>query len=214
MIDIISPMPSSSWTQMDHHWLDENALAALWGTSQDDYFYCQEVVQLSPTKFQASPSELVTFSFTSFSPDLNNCVVMGPHQQPYMYITTDLRWPTYTIFQDVQGEIIAFIEWQDHPLVEIRDVVSKCRVADWLSLAADRKSRIMFCGGSSYTWSPKNMCFDLYSSEESSEPKFLARLSKGKSTMFLDIAGETLNLGLLDATIVATFLLQCNAKID
>jgi len=181
MIDIISPTPSSNWTQMDHHWLDENALAALWGIGQDDYFYCQEVAQSSPTKFQASPSELVTFSFTSFSPDLNNCVVMGPHQQPYMYITTDLRWPTYTIFQDVQGEIIALIEWQDHPLVEIRDVVSKCRVADWLSLAADRKwvhyldlsgsilkilpslprSRIMFCGGSSYTWSPKNMCFDV-----------------------------------------------------
>ncbi|THV04713.1 hypothetical protein K435DRAFT_648706 [Dendrothele bispora CBS 962.96] len=214
MIDIISPLASNSWTQVDHHWHDDSTLG-LWGNDQDNY-YDQVATQLcspSSPRFLADPSELLTFSFTSFCPDLSNCAVMGPHQQPYLFISTDLQRPTYTIFHDAQGGVIAYIEWQEQPMVQIRDMVSKCRVTDWLGHSLDKKSRIMFCGGSSYTWSPKNMSHDLFSLEESSEPKFLARISKGRTTMFLDITGETLNLGLLNATIVATFLLQCNTRV-
>ncbi|EEB88319.1 hypothetical protein MPER_13903, partial [Moniliophthora perniciosa FA553] len=68
------------------------------------------------------------------------------------YIVTDPQQPGYTILRDVQGKSVALVEWQAHPLVEIRGVMSKQYVRDWLKLSSDKRN--MTISGKRYFWSP------------------------------------------------------------
>lgn len=103
----------------------------------------------APSTFGALPfgqplptADLITFQISSFSPDILNSTVVGPNQQTYMRIVTDPQNPTYTLFQRSQGRSCALVEWQRHPLVEIRDVMSKRPARDWLHLNADERYRV------------------------------------------------------------------------
>ncbi len=40
---------------------------------------------------------------------------------------------------NIQGRPIVVIEWQAHPVVEVRDIVPKQRVSEWLELSQQRK---------------------------------------------------------------------------
>lgn len=93
-----------------------------------------------------SASNLVTFYFTSFNPHVLNCTVLGPHSQPYFQVVTDVTMPGYTVIKNVKGSSVALIEWQAHPLIEIRGVLSKQNVGRWLRLSSDRRlSRLPLC---------------------------------------------------------------------
>ncbi|ESK92448.1 hypothetical protein Moror_4485 [Moniliophthora roreri MCA 2997] len=158
------------------------------------------------------PPNMVTFYLTSFNPDVSNCTVIGPSQTPSFYIVTDPQQPGYTILRDVQGKSIALIEWQAHPLVEIRGVMSKQYVRDWLKLSSDKRSRNMTISGKRYFWAPDDKYINLYSNNGT--PKFLGRVSRGHGTITLDMTGEAVQMGLLETSVTATLLLQCGRNID
>jgi hypothetical protein len=82
--------------------------------------------------------QTVNFYITSFKPTILNSIIIGPDQRPIMYVVTDPQMPGYTIFRNVRGQSVALIEWQTHPLVEVRGVFSKRRVKDWMKLSADK----------------------------------------------------------------------------
>ncbi|KAL0579255.1 hypothetical protein V5O48_002759 [Marasmius crinis-equi] len=157
-------------------------------------------------------ANLVTYYLTSFNPDLLNCTVIGPSQRPSHFVITDPQQPGYTLLKDGKGKSIALVEWQAHPMVEIRGVMSKQHVRDWLGLSSDKRSRKMTVGGNRYFWSPDERFINLYTSGGS--PRFLARISRGHNTITLDITGEALHMGLLDIAVTATVLLQCGRNID
>ncbi|KAG9221619.1 hypothetical protein CCMSSC00406_0005532 [Pleurotus cornucopiae] len=87
----------------------------------------------------ASSSTLSSFTFTAFNPNIMNCTIMGPDSTPHMYIVTDPAMPTYTLFKNANNQNIALIEWQQHPLVEVRGKLVKQEIRQWLSLSSDRK---------------------------------------------------------------------------
>lgn len=93
---------------------------------------------LPSTTSAQQPNDLVTFYLTSFSPDIYNCTVIGPQRRPLYYFITDRNMPGYTTLKDGEGKSIALLEWQSHPLVEIRRLFSKQRAKDWLRLSSDR----------------------------------------------------------------------------
>ena len=48
--------------------------------------------------------------------------------------------PGYTTIRGLDGKGLALIEWQEHPLVEVRGVFSKRRTKEWLALNEERTS--------------------------------------------------------------------------
>ncbi|KAG7094979.1 hypothetical protein E1B28_005776 [Marasmius oreades] len=175
--------------------------------------------QSSPSIYGALPyatpppaANLVTFYLTSFNPDLFNCTVIGPSQRPTHYIVTDPQQPGYTIVRDAKGKSLALVEWQAHPLVEVRGVMSKQYVKDWISLSPDKCSRKMTVSEKRYVWAPDDKSINLYTGN--GNPQFLARITRGHNTITLDLTGEALHSGLLDVAVTATLLLQCGRNID
>ncbi|KAE9404649.1 hypothetical protein BT96DRAFT_1071446 [Gymnopus androsaceus JB14] len=174
---------------------------------------------IAPSTFGALPygqpppaANLITFEISSFSPDILNCTVTGPNRQRYLRVVTDPENPTYTLFQKSQGRNCALVEWQRQPLVEIRDVMSKYPVRDWLRLNSDRRARTMQFQSVRYTWAPQDNYINMYTT--GSNPEFLARISRGHGTIMLDLTNQAIQLGLLDACIIATVIMQCGRSID
>lgn len=80
---------------------------------------------------------LVIFNFT-FTSSILNSVVVGPQARKYFQVMTDPADPRYTIFQNVDCNVAAFVEWQSHPIVDVRGIVESQQVSQWLSLSADK----------------------------------------------------------------------------
>jgi len=81
---------------------------------------------------------IINFTFDSFNTSILNCVVLGPKSRKYFQVMTDPSDPRYTIFQNVNSQVAAFIEWKQHPVVEIRGIVENQAVGQWISLSPDR----------------------------------------------------------------------------
>jgi hypothetical protein len=90
--------------------------------------------------YPSAASNSLTLSFPTFNPSDLNCTATGAQGQTYYSIVTEPHNPGYTIVKNASGKSIALIEWQSHPLVDIRGIFSKQSVKDWLKLAADRRS--------------------------------------------------------------------------
>jgi len=155
-------------------------------------------------------SDFVIYHFTSFNPTLLNCTVIGPDYQPCYRIVSDSTMPGYTTCKTVAGRNLALIEWTSHPLVEIRDVLIKQEVRSWLRLSSSSSYRVMEIRRIQYTWAPYDKFICLYSSSA----QLLARISKSQGTITLELTTRAMQMGLLEATIVATVLLQCGRNID
>lgn len=80
--------------------------------------------------------DAVTFSFTSFSPTILNCKVVGPRSEMYFRVVTEA---SYTMLKDARGSNIALLEWQDHPTVEAPSLFTKQPVRHWLRLSTERR---------------------------------------------------------------------------
>ncbi|KIJ61586.1 hypothetical protein HYDPIDRAFT_42553 [Hydnomerulius pinastri MD-312] len=156
-------------------------------------------------------NELVTFKFTSFNPTILNCKVIGPHNETYFRAVTDASMQGYTVLKNSQGSNIALVEWASHPNVEARGITAKQPVGQWLRLSSDRSSRYMVCNGVSYTWAPSDRFLHLFVSGTSD---LLVRVSKTYDSVVLELTPRAMQLGLLDAAILATILLQCGKSID
>lgn len=90
-----------------------------------------------PYPSASSPlSDAVTFSFTSLSPTILNCKVIGPRNETYFRVATDA---SYTMLKDARGSNIALLEWQNHPTVEAPHLLTKQFVGQWLRLSTDRR---------------------------------------------------------------------------
>ncbi|GLB35696.1 hypothetical protein LshimejAT787_0212610 [Lyophyllum shimeji] len=156
---------------------------------------------------------LLTFTFSSFNPSILNSVIVGPHSRKYFQVMTDPADPRYTIFQNVNTQVAAFIEWKQHPVVEIRGIVENQAVARWISLSPDRSCRLMEAKGRYYTWIPCGDAICLYSAV-SNAPEMFAKVTRGNNTVKLEMTPQAIQAGLLEMSVVATVLLQCGRQID
>ncbi|KAJ7217271.1 hypothetical protein GGX14DRAFT_391076 [Mycena pura] len=154
------------------------------------------------------------FRFTSFSPSILNCTVLGPGApaRPYFRILTDAPLPGVSVFQNAQGQNVALVQWKRHPEAEIRGVTPRQRTAELVALAPDRSSRSMMLNDSGITFMPRDNFIWLHST--ATQPELLGRITRGQTSVTLELTGEAIHLGLLEAAVVATFLLQCGRNID
>ncbi|KAJ8522781.1 hypothetical protein ONZ45_g635 [Pleurotus djamor] len=158
------------------------------------------------------------FQFTSFNPNILNSTVLGPQNQPYFRVVTDTPTPGWTVLQNGQGKNVAFVEWGSrgsHPYVEVKNVVPKQRVAEWIPLSPDRKYRTMRVGNKQYAWVPSGQVISLTPLGGSGGASdVLAKISCHQGGVFLEMTSQAINLGLLDAAIVVSFLLMCGRNVD
>jgi hypothetical protein len=62
----------------------------------------------------------------------------------YFRIMTDTPTVGYTVFLDAANQPITIIDWRsEHPVVEVRGILSKRRTADYLSLSTGPNSRFV-----------------------------------------------------------------------
>lgn len=96
--------------------------------------------------YSAPPSSppLLTFLFTAFTPDILNSTLLGPQSRPYLRVVTDTATSGHSIFQNTEGNTVALIEWQQHPVVEVSGIVSRRYASQWLGLAPDRRFAVYF----------------------------------------------------------------------
>jgi hypothetical protein len=87
---------------------------------------------------------LISYYFTSFNPDILNCSVINSRSQTVYRIVTDNQNPGYTVIKDVEGKNVSLIEWQAHPLIEVRGQLSKQSARTWLSLTSDKRFGLHF----------------------------------------------------------------------
>jgi hypothetical protein len=90
------------------------------------------VLPLSPA---LTSTVLTTFQISAFNPDILNSTVFAPYSRPILRVVTDSDTPGYTIWKDNNDRNIALVKWQDHPEVEMRNVVPRQRVGNWLALS-------------------------------------------------------------------------------
>ncbi|KAF6760266.1 hypothetical protein DFP72DRAFT_1097034 [Ephemerocybe angulata] len=164
--------------------------------------------------YPSDPSVMTSYFFTAFNPNIFNCNVVGPKNQPHYRIVTDNTMPGYTAVQDAAGKNVALIEWQKLPAIEIRGMVPKQHVMTWLRLCPNRDSRAMEVRGVKYFWVPRDKTINLYAASSTHTPTFMARINRANGAIVLEIAPEAMHAGLLEPTITACFLLQCGRNID
>jgi hypothetical protein len=88
------------------------------------------------------PATLLSFSFSRFTPTILNCTVTGPQSRVYFRIITKFPSGGFTVIQNSENQPVVVIEWLKHPVIEIRDVVSKRPTALWLPLSQTKR----YCG--------------------------------------------------------------------
>ncbi|KAF5379020.1 hypothetical protein D9615_006075 [Tricholomella constricta] len=157
-------------------------------------------------------SNLVTYHITNFSPNVLNSKVVGPNGQVQFIIKTDNEVPGYTVIKDPQQNSIALVEWKSSPIVEIRGLLAKQPVRNWLSLSPDRSARSMEVRGSKYIWAPHNQSINLHASDFART--FLANISRTQTSIAIQITSDALQQRLLESIIIAALLLQCGRNID
>ncbi|KAJ7625791.1 hypothetical protein FB45DRAFT_750882 [Roridomyces roridus] len=143
-----------------------------------------------------------SFRFTSFNPNVLNCVILGPQSRPYFRIVTDTPLPGVSVLQSSNGQNVALVQWHRHPEIEIRGVVNRQRTSAALSLSRDQTSRSMTVNRTTMTFVPH------------SQTDILGRISRAQDSIHLELTGEAIHSGLLESAVMAAFLLQCGRNID
>ncbi|KAJ7451384.1 hypothetical protein FB451DRAFT_1409887 [Mycena latifolia] len=167
-----------------------------------------------PNTIPASGSPtFMSFRFTSFSPTILNSAVVGPKSRTYFRVTTDVPTVGYTVVHNLVEEPIVIIEWAPQPIIEIRDIVSKRPVSDWLTLSADTTYRTMTANGKPFFWVSDSTYNCVYSSGLGA-PQLHARVSRQENEVVLQITAEAIQIGLLEICIAATLLLRSDRNID
>lgn len=86
-----------------------------------------------------SVSSLPKFIFTSFNPNIFNCIILGPQSRPYLRVVTNVSTSSHSLFQDPEGNTVASIEWHEHPMTQIGGTVIRQNVSQWLRLSRDQR---------------------------------------------------------------------------
>lgn len=111
-------------------------------TPRDKVVSLYGALPFAPTTTPCIPT--VSFQFTSFSPDLLNCVVIGSRFQPYYRVitrpTTDGASELTSIHNCSTKKTFATIQWSpQRTTVEIDDTIPKQSAAAWVALSADKR---------------------------------------------------------------------------
>ncbi|KAJ7362543.1 hypothetical protein DFH08DRAFT_1024805, partial [Mycena albidolilacea] len=168
------------------------------------------------SRSRATPNPtLISFTFGSFQPNILNCTVTGaPQSRVYFRIMTDTPTVGYTVFLDAANQPITIIDWRsEHPIVEVRGILSKRRTADCLPLGTGPSSRFVAVLGKHFVWVPGGDYIFLYSAGVG-RPQVYAQVSRGEGAVTLELTAEAIQIGLLEICVTATFLLQCGRNID
>ncbi|KAF9066011.1 hypothetical protein BDP27DRAFT_1228131 [Rhodocollybia butyracea] len=168
-----------------------------------------------PLPVEDRPS--MVFTFTGFDPTVTNCTILGPNGSPQFRIVTDSSMPGYTLLKTLDGRRSALIEWRNQAKckVEIRGMVSKQYVSEFLRVSPDKRYRIMLVRSQEFMWLPEGDNISLYtvgSSQNNSE--FLGRISRNVGAVTLELTQSAVRGGLLQASIIATVLIQSGLNID
>ncbi|KZP26358.1 hypothetical protein FIBSPDRAFT_819775 [Athelia psychrophila] len=167
------------------------------------------------SSYPLPPKELVPFTFTALNSTILNCAVLGPNNRVHFSVATDASMAGYTVLKDANSRSIALVEWQNTPLLEARGLLQKQQISNWLRLASDRSYRAVDIRGARYTWAPQDQYICLWTAaSQSSGRRCLARISKTYNIVSLELAPEAMQLGLLEACVITTVLLQCGRNID
>ncbi|KAL0950438.1 hypothetical protein HGRIS_010388 [Hohenbuehelia grisea] len=165
-----------------------------------------------PFSGPASKPAIITFVF-DLNPNLFNCVVTGPDNQLIYTITTDNPRPGFTLMANARGQPIVVVEWQAHPIVEVRDAIQKQHTSRFLPLNSDRNARHMEVRGKRYTWAPGTNALCLFDPAKN-PPELLAQVTNGPRRVVMEVSTYAIQAGLIDACIVSAFLLLCGRNID
>ncbi|KAJ6450780.1 hypothetical protein C8R45DRAFT_848783 [Mycena sanguinolenta] len=162
-----------------------------------------------PLLSPALPPILLSFTFRSFNPNILNSTVTGPDSRLYFTISTDSLAATCTAFFNATGNPIAIIEWREHPVAEIRGILSKRRISQWLTLSQNGR----FVAGILKKQIPCScLSVALYGSVNYSQ--LYGQVSRDNNSVTLKLTEEAVRIGLLESCVVAAFLLQCGKNIN
>ncbi|KAK0477354.1 hypothetical protein IW261DRAFT_1338517 [Armillaria novae-zelandiae] len=166
--------------------------------------------------FSSPSTQQSTYKFVfSYRSTILSSTVNGPNDKAYFRVSNDKPSKGKTLFQNHQGHNFAVIEWQSHPVIEIRELLERQNVAAWLPLSADKTQRAMFARGKWYSWVPYEnticLCTATYGS---TPPSPIAKILRGDGTVTLELTAQAIQVGLLEICVVATVLLQSERTID
>ncbi|KAL0960280.1 hypothetical protein HGRIS_011908 [Hohenbuehelia grisea] len=165
-----------------------------------------------PFSSSSSKPAIIAFYF-DLNPTLFNCVVTGPDNKTLYTIATDSPSPGFTIMADAHGKALVVVEWQSHPIVEVRGVVQKQHAARFLALSSDKNARHMEFRGKRYTWAPGTHALCLFNSAVN-PPELLAQVTSGSRRIVMEMSSYAIQAGLTEVCVLSTFLLLCGRNID
>ncbi|KAJ7691007.1 hypothetical protein B0H17DRAFT_935402 [Mycena rosella] len=164
----------------------------------------------SPTP---ASSPFITFRFTSLSPTILDSVVLGPQSRTHFHIITDAPMVGFTIICDSANQPTIIIEWVEHPIIEIRGILSKRRTSNWLVLSADNSYRTMTASGRTFAWGADGDYTCLYCAGLGA-PQIYARVFRQNEDLVLEMTPEAVQIGLLEICVAAALLLESGRNID
>ncbi|TFK35940.1 hypothetical protein BDQ12DRAFT_756510 [Crucibulum laeve] len=165
-----------------------------------------------PAASNALPT-ILEFKFTSYNPDIMNCLVYGPRNAQYFTISTDDTFPDTTTISKQGSQVVAVIEWHRHPIVEVKGQIPKQRAAQWMPLSENQSSREMNVNGKQFAWVPQGSSLQLFGTGTTSAQQY-AKLIRGAQSLTLQLSTEAIQTGILEASVVAALLLQSGRHID
>ncbi|KAH8834008.1 hypothetical protein DL96DRAFT_477423 [Flagelloscypha sp. PMI_526] len=154
-------------------------------------------------------SNVLTFKFVQFNPDITNCSLAGPDgvQHPAIF-STDNRM---TIVQNFQSELTGTITWTHPATVELPGLVSRQSVRQWLSLTRDKAQRTMVFRGHAFTWRPSWEDLCLY---DQGTELIRCQVKRTNNSLKVQIDTRGIPQGLVECIVVAIIILQSGRRID
>ncbi|KDR69073.1 hypothetical protein GALMADRAFT_77790 [Galerina marginata CBS 339.88] len=163
--------------------------------------------------FLERPTSVQKFTFTSFNPDIRNCVVLGPND--HNFFTVHTNGSITTVLKANNPSPAAVIRWVQHPTVEAADGLAMQRANDFLKLSRDQTYRAMVADGRTYAWIPRENGIYLYNAGPHPPVEFARmRLGNDMTKVYLELTGEAFPAGLLKPTILSTILLFSGRALD
>ncbi|KAJ7669131.1 hypothetical protein B0H17DRAFT_1209689 [Mycena rosella] len=161
----------------------------------------------------ASSPTFMAFRF-ALNPTILDSAVTGPQSRTYFRVGTDSPTVGFTVVHNLANQPMIIIEWARHPIIEIRDIVSKRQISHWLPLSADKSYRTMTANGKAFFWGLTDSTSACLYSSGVGAPQTHARVFRDRAEVVLEITAEAVQIGLLEICVAVALLLKCGRNID